>query len=65
MLKFEDNVYSYGSRFEYINSFSIVRIRLYRKRIYMWIDGKFGAIYVENSERNREVLKSVGVDFEV
>ena len=60
ILKFEDYVYAVGHKHEYINSDKIWRIRLKRKRIYIYLSpSAFSYIYVGRTKHNMDELKKL------
>jgi len=62
MLKFEDYIFGVGSSHEYINSEQIFRIRIARKRIYIWRrPSMFGFIFVEKNSHNIKELEKIGI----
>jgi len=59
-LKFEDEIWNIGPKYEYINSDLIRRIRITRKRIRFYFkDRIFGYIYVGKTRNNLEELKKI------
>ena len=62
MLKFEDYIFGTGASYEYINSDQIFRIRIARKRIYIWRRPKlFSFIFVEKNSHNLKELEKIGI----
>lgn len=62
ILKLEDEVYAFGAEYEYINSDTIDRIRLTRKRIYIWLVGKIFSIYVRRTKHNMKELQRLDTE---
>lgn len=64
ILKLEDGVFGIGSKYEYINSDNITRIRLTPKRIRIWVTGKMTNYYVGRTKHNMEELHQLDKEIE-
>lgn len=62
ILKFEDYIYDVGSKYEYIDSSQIIRIRIKRKRIYIYLTSLWNAVYIPSNKHNMEELKKIDKD---
>lgn len=62
MLKFEDYIFGVGASYEYINSDQIFRIRITRKRIFIYKKpSAFSYIFVEKNSHNIKELEKIGI----
>jgi hypothetical protein len=60
LLKFEDDIFNYGASYEYINSEQIIRIRLLRKRIRIYLLGfRKNYIFIGRTKHNMDELKKI------
>ena len=66
LLELEDHIFKHNASYEYINTDQIKRIRITRKRIYIYPFGTWAYIYVPKTKHNIEELKlKIGLDTEV